>query len=220
MVEDEFPTMNGSVTAFRRGVMRRFLMLVVLSLLGSCSTVSGAPAPPAVPTAPAAPTSSQPPRAIPAPATLTTANFRESGVIVSGGQPAPYNYAPTVMENGGYRVWWCSQVPGVGPGDDILYAAAPAADGPYAAEGGAPAVPVFTGQPGAFDGVHTCDPSVIKVGSTYYLYYTGAAGDHARGNAIGVASSADGFAWRRENDGKPIVTASEAVHRDNAYGAG
>jgi hypothetical protein len=58
------------------------------------------------------------------------------------------------------------------------------------------------------------------VGGTYYMYYTGAAGDPAHGNAIGVASSQDGLAWRRENDGKPIVTASGEVHRANQYGAG
>jgi hypothetical protein len=203
--------MNECVTAFRRGVALRLLMLVIAPLLGSCSTSAGVPAVHVVPPRPV----------VPPAITLTTANYRDSGVVVSGGSPAPYNYAPSVMQDGGgYRVWWCSQVPGVGPGDDILYASASAVDGPFTADGGAPAVPVFTGQPGAFDAIHTCDPSVIKVGSTYYLYYTGAEDDHTRGNAVGVASSTNGLAWRRENGGRPIVTASGAVHRDNSYGAG
>lgn len=206
--------MNGHVTALWRGLALRLLIPAVALLLGSCSTAAGVPAVHVVPPPPARPT-------VPPAITLASANYRDSGVIVSGGQPAPYNYAPSVMLDGGdYRVWWCSQVPGVGPGDDILYASAPAMDGPFTADGGAPAVPVFTGRPGSFDAMHTCDPSVIRVGSTYYLYYTGAEGDHAHGNAVGVASSTDGLAWRRENDGKPIVTAAEAVHRDNAYGAG
>nr|WP_246155124.1 beta-xylosidase [Saccharopolyspora hirsuta] len=145
------------------------------------------------------------------------------GVVLSGGMPAPYNYGPTVLQDGGqYQVWWCSQLPGIGPpGDDVLHAASGSLDGPFTASGGAPAVPVFSGQPGGFDGMHTCDPSVLRVDGRHYLYYTGAAGDdHAHGNSIGVASSADGRSWRREAGGAPIVTPSGEVHRENTYGAG
>ncbi|MCL8603836.1 hypothetical protein NAB30_17385 [Proteus mirabilis] len=182
-----------------------------------------------------------------APVELRTTGFRQSsGVVVSGGPSAPYDYGPTVLAEGGrYRVWWCSQLPGAGPpGDDVLHAESTAPDGPFPA-----GTAVFSGRPGGFDAMHTCDPSVLRVGGRYYLYYTGAAGDHAHGNAIGVASSADGINWQREAGGGPgapsasrepgvsvapgvsvggggrvtggpIVTASREVDRANVYGAG
>ena len=193
-------------------VLRSLGALAVVLLLVSCSSVESTPAPGApVPRAEAPPT-----------LTLTVSGARDSaGVVLAGGQPAPYNYGPTVVsEDGQYRAWWCSQLPGVGPaGDDLLHASSTDLGAPFAA-GAAPAVPVFSGQPGGFDAMHTCDPSVIRAGGRYFLYYTGAAGDHAHGNAIGVASSEDGLAWRRESGGRPIVTASNQVVRPNVYGAG
>ncbi|GAA3360949.1 beta-xylosidase [Saccharopolyspora gregorii] len=157
---------------------------------------------------------------------LRTADERSSdGVVASGGNPAPYNYAPSVLaepdgEGMHHRAWWCSQLPGIGPpGDDVLFAESGALDEEFSADG-APAVPVFTAEPGAFDGKHTCDPSVLRTGGRYYLYYTGAAAEHAHGNAIGVASSGDGRAWRREAGGRSIVRPSGEVHRANDYGAG
>ncbi|ASO19934.1 hypothetical protein AHOG_11455 [Actinoalloteichus hoggarensis] len=142
--------------------------------------------------------------------------------VLAGDHRAPYNYGPTVLlDDGRYRAWWCSQLPGVGPpGDDVLYAEAAEPGGPYATSTGSPAEAVFTGLPGAFDGMHTCDPSVLKVEDSYYLYYTGAAGDHNDGNGVGVAHSSDGITWSRLGDGKPVVSASYDVTRDNTYGAG
>ena len=93
-------------------------------------------------------------------------------------------------------------------------------DGPFAGPDGRGGTPVFSGSSAGFDAVHTCDPSVIKVGGTYYMYYTGAAGDHAHGNAIGLATSTDGRVWTRANGGRPLVTAARNVKRDNTYGAG
>lgn len=184
-------------------------------LLAGCAPVAGTPGP-----QPQVEKRVAPPEA---PIALGVGGARGgAGVVAAGGLPAPYNYGPTVLLDGAqYRTWWCSQLPGIGPpGDDILTAASSSPDGPFAAAGGAPAVPVFSAQPGGFDGMHTCDPSVLKVDGRYYLYYTGAAGDHAHGNAIGVASSTDGLAWRREAGGRPIVTASGEVNRENVYGAG
>jgi hypothetical protein len=145
-----------------------------------------------------------------------------TGVVASGGPAAPYNYGPTVLVQGGrYRMWWCSQLPGVGaPGDDVLYAESSSPDGPFTGPDGRPATPVFTGGGTGFDAVHTCDPSVISVGGLTYLYYTGAAGDHARGNAIGVAVSRDGLTWAPAAGGQPIVLPADDVTRENAYGAG
>ncbi|MGW3468115.1 beta-xylosidase [Saccharopolyspora sp. NPDC000995] len=199
----------------RDRILRRLAGLAAVVLLAGCAPVEGTPEP-----QPQAEQRIEPPKA---PIALGVGGARGSaGVVAAGGLPAPYNYGPTVLRDGGqYRTWWCSQLPGIGPpGDDILTAASGSPDGPFTAAGGAPAVPVFNGQPGGFDGMHTCDPSVLKIDGRYYLYYTGAAGDHAHGNAIGVASSPDGLSWRREAGGRPIVTASGEVNRQNVYGAG
>ncbi|GAB3142087.1 beta-xylosidase [Amycolatopsis stemonae] len=154
---------------------------------------------------------------------LASGDPRQSGgVIAAGGADAVYNYGPTVMlDRGQTRMWWCSQYGGAGPaGDDILYAQAQSIDGPFTGPGGGIPAAVFSGAPGQFDGMHTCDPSVLRVGTTYYLYYTGAAGDHALGNAVGLATSTDGVHWTRAAGGKPILGPSHDVHRDNVYGAG
>ncbi|TVT29926.1 beta-xylosidase, partial [Amycolatopsis rhizosphaerae] len=165
--------------------------------------------------------SAAPSSAAPRDVALKTGQPRESGgVVAAGGPGAPYNYGPTVMIDGGRtRMWWCSQYPNAGPpGDDIIYGEAASVDGPFTGPGGGVPPAVLSGNPGQFDGAHTCDPSVVKVNGTYYLYYTGAAGDHALGNAIGLATSADGITWTRSPG--PIVTPSHDVHRDNLYGAG
>jgi hypothetical protein len=154
---------------------------------------------------------------------LTTDDSRSSsGVVGAGGPGAPYNYGPTVMVDGDRtRMWWCSQYPtAVPPGDDILYGESGSLDGPFTGPGGTEPPAVLSGAPGHFDGAHTCDPSVIRVGGTYYLYYTGAAGDHALGNSIGLATSTDGLDWKRANGGNPIVSPAGDLHRDNLYGAG
>ncbi|MBB4684657.1 hypothetical protein BJY18_002142 [Amycolatopsis jiangsuensis] len=168
-----------------------------------------------------APQTAEPPRAANVP--LETTSSRQSGhEVAAGTADAVYNYGPTAMvEDGRTRLWWCSQYGSAPPpGDDILYAEAGSPDGPFTGPGGGAPAAVLSGAPGKFDGVHTCDPSVLRVGGTYYLYYTGAAGDHALGNAIGLATSSDGVHWTRANGGQPILGPSHDVHRANVYGAG
>ena len=164
------------------------------------------------------PTTSTAPK--PVDVALHTDAARESGVVAVGGPGSPYNYGPTVMLDGGKtRMWWCSQYPAaLPPGDDILYGEAATVDGPFTGPGGGVPPAVLSGNPGQFDGAHTCDPSVIRVNGIYYMYYTGAAGDHALGNSIGLATSTDGISWTRANG--PIVSPSHDLHRDNLYGAG
>ncbi|MFK0249802.1 beta-xylosidase [Amycolatopsis azurea] len=167
----------------------------------------------------------QPPKEKPRPmdVELATSDPRAGGGVVGAGdQDAVYNYGPTVMRDGGkLKMWWCSQYGSAPPpGDDVLYAQSPSLDGPFTGPSGGGPVAVFSGAPGGFDGMHTCDPSVIKVGSTYYMYYTGAAGDHALGNSIGLATSPDGLTWTRAAGGQPIIGPAHDVHRDNVYGAG
>ena len=80
-----------------------------------------------------------------------------------------------------------------------------------------------TGSAADFDGLHTCDPAVLKIGATFYLYYTGEASEGALG-AVGVASSPDGAHFGRLNGGKPIAVAARTnptyAARHLTYGAG
>ncbi|GAB3442487.1 beta-xylosidase [Actinophytocola sediminis] len=204
------------------------LTLVLGSALVAACTASEASPPTTAPTTDVGPgeetsPAAEPRKRAPEPAILNTARGRKSaGTIAAGGGDAPYNYAPTLLlDQGRYRMWWCSQL-GVAnpPGDDILMAESASVGGGFRGPDGQAATPVFSGRPGGFDGMHTCDPSVIRVGGTYFMYYTGAAGDHAHGNAIGLATSPDGRVWSRANGGKPIVGSARDVDNGNTYGAG
>lgn len=134
-----------------------------------------------------------------------------------------YNYAPAVIHDGGlYHLYWCGGV----AGDTILHLKAPALTGPWTASSFWSRYDIAlspTTSKADFDGLHTCDPNVLKRGDTFYLYYTGEAADGAL-SAIGVASSRDGIHFTRLNNGRPIVTAAEtnpgyaAAHL--TYGAG
>ncbi len=205
---------------------RRLAVLVVAAaLVAGCTPSEAEPSTPSSPLDPLPPSTGAKPidPSDREPVALTTRENRQSrGVVAAGTGDAPYNYAPTVLLDGGrFRIWWCSQL-GVAnpPGDDILLAESTSMDGPFLGPDGRGGTPVFSGSAHRFDAMHTCDPSVIKVGDTYYLYYTGAAGAHAHGNAIGLATSPDGRVWTRANGGRPLVTSARDVKRDNTYGAG
>lgn len=155
--------------------------------------------------------------------TLEAGEPREGDdVVAEGGAGAPYNYTPTLMREGeDNRMWWCSQYETSSPaGDDILYAVDDGEMERFAGPDGGIPQAVFSGSGDGFDGVHTCDPSVVKVDDMYYLYYTGAdhAGDYA--NSIGLATSDDGITWTREHGGEPIVDPAMDTQRSNTYGAG
>ena len=139
-----------------------------------------------------------------------------------------YEYVPSVMADGAlYKIWFCTS--GVNPtGDHIFYSESNNLDSGW---GSLHDVFQGTGSTNAldnpnssdFDRTHTCDPSVIRVDGTYYMYYGGnwanAQLDGSVGRtAIGVASSPDGMVWTRMNNGKPIVTPKIVV--DGQYGAG
>ncbi|ATE56322.1 MULTISPECIES: beta-xylosidase [Actinosynnema] len=197
--------------------------VLVLVTLAACAPSEAAPSPDHHPVAETSAPPDPQPRQRPENVLLTTDRGRQSpGVVAAGGGDAPYNYGPTVMvENGRVRMWWCSQLGyALPPGDDLLHSSAASLDGPFSAPDGSRAVPVLSGTTTGFDGMHTCDPTVVKAGDTYYLYYTGAAGDHAHGNAIGVASSKDGISWSRMANGAPIITPAYDTARDNTYGSG
>ncbi len=128
------------------------------------------------------------------------------------------------MLDGTYRMWWCGGV----AGDHILYAEADSLDAPWHARGST--VPgswndVFqpTGNPADFDGAHVCDPSVVRVDGTYYMYYGGYPDLALTGQTtrIGVAQSDDGLTWTRLNNGQPIIVpARDWTVLPNPYGPG
>lgn len=135
-----------------------------------------------------------------------------------------YDYAPSIIHDGVYRMWWCGGI----AGDHILYAEATKLDGPWHSHG-SEAVNSFddvfqpTGGATDFDGQHTCDPSVVRVDGTYYLYYGGLSktGSAPHITMIGVAQSSDGRSWTRLNGGKPILVPKRNDSTlPNTYGAG
>ncbi len=162
---------------------------------------------------------------------LATQNARggDAPVYVNA---ATYDYSPSVMLDGVYRMWWCcGGTSGGVAGDHICYAEGSALDGPWHARASTTANThdeVFhgTGNVADFDGTHTCDPSVVRVeDGTYYMFYGGISESTPTPTwtRIGVASSPDGFAWTRLNGGKAIVDAARDPYSaglPNKYGAG
>lgn len=215
-------------TTHRRRPSALTVAALVLALAAGCTSSEASPQAddgPAIAVEPGeVPSpSAKPESGDPTPITLATSKGRQSrGVVAAGGGDAPYNYAPSLLlDRGRYRMWWCSQLGVANPaGDDILLAESRSVGGPFTGPDGSPGTPIFSGRAGGFDGMHTCDPSVIRVGGAYFMYYTGAAGDHAHGNAIGLATSPDGRVWTRANGGKPIITSARQVSNGNTYGAG
>ncbi|MFI6770783.1 hypothetical protein [Streptomyces sp. NPDC050355] len=127
-----------------------------------------------------------------------------------------YDYAPSIMEDRTYRMWWCGAPHGdTVPGDDIMYAEADSPGGPFRQQRS-----VFNGRSDGWD-QHTCDPSVLRVNGTYYMFYGGIKDPYpANRTEIGLATSTDGLNWQRAHDGRPIISPSFDVNRANKYGAG
>ena len=63
------------------------------------------------------------------------------------------------------------------------------------------------------------DPTLAKIGSTYYMWYSGTAED-GRGPAIFLATSSNGTTWARANAGNPVLQGTNgAFDEDGVYGA-
>ncbi|HEX6683454.1 MAG TPA: hypothetical protein VF062_11690 [Candidatus Limnocylindrales bacterium] len=142
------------------------------------------------------------------------ANGRGSDRIVLS--RAGYDYQPTVMRDGVYRMWWCGAV----NGDYIVYGEAYEPSGQWWEW-----YPVFGPSHGTnhFDNLHTCDPSVIRVGGTYYMYYGAAQNAPGVPTQMGLAWSQDGLNWGRLGDGWPILSIARplsSVPSNRHYGVG
>jgi predicted GH43/DUF377 family glycosyl hydrolase len=69
------------------------------------------------------------------------------------------------------------------------------------------------------DGDDVDDPTVVKVGTTYDMWYTGYAEDGSA-PAIFLATSADGVNWVRANSGSPVLQGmAGAFDADGVFGA-
>jgi hypothetical protein len=144
-----------------------------------------------------------------------------------------YDYAPAVLYDGGiYKMWWCGD--GNTANDKIFYAESTSS--PFLENGhwtirSTNSGIVFSGSgvqtPGRFDGAHTCDPSVVKVGAMYYMYYGGNVlsgnGTYSAVTRIGVAYSYDGISWTRARTTPLFDTAVNVPYSQSPplpYGAG
>lgn len=130
-----------------------------------------------------------------------------------------YDYGPTIMKDGNiYKMWWCGNPPTGEAGDHIYYANS--SDGYHWST---PQV-VLKPTPNSYDGRHTCDPTVVKVGSTYYMYYTAINGTQS--NAMFLATSTDGVTWVKHPTNsapEPILTSEvdwKTIGYSHGYGVG
>jgi hypothetical protein len=109
-----------------------------------------------------------------------------------------------------FRMWWSTATAGT-----ISYVEAASADGPWRAPGsttgGTVQEVLRPGSPPAFDENSVSAPSVVRVGGTYYMYYTGAGPNGAR---LGVASSTDGRVFARMNGGNPLFDVAPGARTD------
>jgi hypothetical protein len=125
--------------------------------------------------------------------------------------PSTYLYAPTVMfdeTSGHYKMWACGGATNpAGTGDTVIYKEATTLEGLGSAGWQQAFFPRFDGK---FDHTHACDPSVIRVGTDFYLYYSGMdereSSPRKDTTSIGVAKSSDGGrTFTRLNGGNPIA---------------
>lgn len=147
------------------------------------------------------------------------------GVMINR-QNGLYDSYPTVMKDGStYKMWYVSPV--CNYGDTIFYAESnngiswnlingPSDCGTVLHPTSNTCVCSDSGTGGTcnffLDDMHTADPSVIKVGSTYYMYYTGASKQFScfgSNNRIFLAMSPDGRNWtKRATNGNPQAVIS------------
>lgn len=146
-------------------------------------------------------------------------NIRGQGDMFYPRGNGAHDYAPAFMLDldGKYKLWWCANFDGR---ERIIYSESSAVNSGWS-------TPQIALSPsdisGTFDESVVCDPAVIRVNGTYYMYYGGnrivdridagktppaIVGD---GTEIGVAVSTDGYTWSRSNGGMPIVGPYEGM---------
>ncbi len=111
---------------------------------------------------------------------FTLTSRRRGTVYVRPG----HDYGPAIInDNGAWRMWWCGSPSKAGASDSIWYA--------VSKDGYNWSCPkeVLLVTAGSLDASAVCDPSVVKKGLTYYLYYTGINTKIDHNNRVFVATS-------------------------------
>jgi len=114
-----------------------------------------------------------------------------------------------MYDNSLYKIWWNGHSPGgsTSYGDHVWYA-----NSTNGYTWSSPIV-VLRPSPNSADQLHVGAPSVLKVGNTYFMYYTGDQGLNGNSyyNSIFLATSLDGVTWNKyPNNTNPIPILSTA----------
>jgi predicted GH43/DUF377 family glycosyl hydrolase len=143
-----------------------------------------------------------------------------SGPVLQG-TPAAFDangvYAPEVVYDAGdllapYRMWYSGRAGAFGA---IGYATS--TDGVTWVKWGSPGTPMPVlehGPAGSADSFSAADPTVLKDGSTWKMWYTG---DDSSKKRVAYATSADGVAWAK--GGKVIAPEDPGVSANIEFGA-
>lgn len=162
------------------------------------------------------------------------ANFPPSKLLFERDITKPgYTYVPAgIVTSNRAQIWYCGS-DSKHPADHIMYRNAKTIDGPFGIAGKNTyevALAPNKANPNTFDHTHACDPSVVKVGDKFYMYYGGAAqrpdgtqtypGRYV--TEIGIASSTDGRKWTRVNQGRSMLRSHPSINSisGNLYGTG
>ncbi len=95
-----------------------------------------------------------------------------------------HDYGPTIVQDGGkWHMWWCGAPSQPGAWDSVWYASS--SDG---LTWSCPVEAILVSK-GSLDGSAVCDPSAVKVGGTWYLYYTGINSDIDWSNRVFLATA-------------------------------
>jgi len=182
-----------------------------IELIGAPSSSTSTSTPTSTPK----PAASVPSKA-PVTGTSVTANV-DREVIASGPKSASNNLKadPTALREGNtFKLWYGGNRSG--HGQEIYYATSP--DGVKWTHHKGPVVRL--GKRGAWDHGDVETPSVVKVGSTYHMYYCGRetqeeGDDWSKRSAyqIGHATSSDGIQWVKDPS-NPVIKLGRQSHND------
>lgn len=158
---------------------------------------------------------------------------REAGAVLDTTQAGNWGTyvvgQPTVDFDGTLFRMWFAGTPRLAPGESpYLYRSsiglATSRDGlNWTVENGGQ--PVFThGPAGSFDSLAVGHPSVLRVADGFLMWYGGADGSAAetgvRVERLGLAKSADGINWVRQNGGRPVLDIGPAGSIDSIQATG
>jgi predicted GH43/DUF377 family glycosyl hydrolase len=113
---------------------------------------------------------------------LSPSRAEEAGGVIA--------YPEVIQVGATYRMWYSAY-----DGSHFRIMAATSSDGvTWTKEG----VAVDLGSPGAPDSMDVYDPSVLRQGGTYYMWYTGRPTEDPGADVIMLASSIDGNTWTKQ----------------------